>query len=61
VLKALTNGLLVEVLPETQIVGTVTWVHVRALDNIEGWVLQTVLTATTQTPPVPAQTFTPTP
>ena len=60
VLAALSNGLLVQVLPESENVGTVTWVRVRALDNIEGWVLQTVLTATTLIP-TPIPTFTPTP
>jgi hypothetical protein len=60
VLITLVNGSLVQVLPETEIVGTVTWVRVRALDNIEGWVLQTVLTPTTLVP-TPVPTFTPTP
>jgi hypothetical protein len=50
VLQALSNGLMVEVLPETETVGTVVWAHVRALGTIEGWVLQSVLTATTPTP-----------
>jgi hypothetical protein len=54
VVITLSNGLLVQVLPEIVSVGTVTWVHVRALDKYEGWVLYTVLTATTLTPtPVP--------
>jgi len=58
VITGLSNGLMVEVLPEIQSIGTAIWVHVRTLDGIEGWVLQTVLTVTTQTP-VP--TITPTP
>jgi hypothetical protein len=60
VLMTLSNGLLVQVLPEVEVVGTVTWAHIRALDNIDGWVLQSVLTATTQTP-IPTPAFTPTP
>jgi hypothetical protein len=57
---AISNGVLVEVLPEIQSVGNVTWVRVRVF-NYDGWVLQTVLTATTLTPtPVPPTT-TPTP
>ncbi len=60
VITALDNGLLVQVLPDIVSFGTVTWVRIRTLDNIEGWVLQTVLTATTQTP-IPATAFTPTP
>jgi hypothetical protein len=60
VLMTLSNGLLVQVLPEVETVGTVTWAHIRALDNIDGWVLQSVLTATTQTP-ISTPAFTPTP
>jgi len=59
VLITLVNGSLVQVLPETQLVGTTTWVYIR-VDNIEGWVLQTVLTPTTLVP-TPVPTFTPTP
>jgi len=59
-ITALSNGLMVEVLPEFESVGTVIWVHVRTLDGIEGWVLQTVLTTTAQTP-IPTIAFTPTP
>ncbi|MGA2504537.1 MAG: DUF389 domain-containing protein [Anaerolineales bacterium] len=59
VLISLVNGTLVEVLPETQIVVSTTWIRIR-VNNVEGWVLQTVLAATTQ---VPASTaaFTATP
>jgi hypothetical protein len=60
VLMTLSNGLLVQVLPEVETVGTVIWAHIRALDNIDGWVLQSVLTATTQTP-ISTPAFTPTP
>ncbi len=60
VVATLINGSIVQVLPETQTVGTLIWVKVRLTNNIQGWVLQTVLVATTQTPP-PLDTFTPTP
>jgi hypothetical protein len=60
VITALSNGLVVQVLPEIVNVGTVPWVRVRTLTNIEGWVLQTVLSATTP-PSVPVTTFTPIP
>ncbi len=60
VLAVLSNGILVEVLPEIQSVGTSNWVRVRALDNIEGWVLQTTLASTTLVP-TPVYTITPTP
>jgi hypothetical protein len=52
----LLNGIVVEVLPEIEAVGTVQWVRVRTLDGVEGWVLQNVLVATTT--PVPTSTVT---
>jgi len=61
VLITLNNGSIVQVLPEIVNVGTETWVRIR-VNNIEGWVLQAVLVATSLTPtPVPTSTFTPTP
>ncbi|HTX93231.1 MAG TPA: SH3 domain-containing protein [Anaerolineales bacterium] len=54
VVTALINGTLVQVLPDIQVVGSANWVHVRLANNLEGWVLQTVLTATTMTPTTPA-------
>ncbi len=59
VLISLVNGTLVEVLPETQIILSSTWVRIR-VNNMEGWVLQTVLAATTQVP-APTAALTPTP
>jgi hypothetical protein len=59
VIMVLSNGILVQVLPETQTVLTSTWVRIR-FNDIEGWVLQTVLSLTTQTP-APTTAFTPTP
>jgi hypothetical protein len=58
VLVTLLNGSLVEVLPEIQTAGGATWVRVRLANNLQGWVLQTVLSATSQTP-VPSPTATP--
>jgi hypothetical protein len=60
VITPLSNGLIVEVLPEIQDVDTVVWVRVRLANNIQGWVLQTVLTATALTPtPIPTPSPTP--
>jgi hypothetical protein len=59
VLISLVNGTLVEVLPETQIVVYTTWVRIR-VSNVEGWVLQSVLAATTQLP-ISTAAFTATP
>jgi hypothetical protein len=56
----LINGSIVEVLPEIQNVGNSTWVKVRLPNNLQGWVLQSVLSATTLVPPV-ENTITPTP
>jgi hypothetical protein len=49
VLISLVNGTLVEVLPQTQIIVATPWVRIR-VNNMEGWVLQSVLAATTQVP-----------
>jgi hypothetical protein len=48
----LLNGIMVEVLPEVQNVGGYNWARIRTAEGIEGWVLQTVLVATTPTPSV---------
>ena len=60
VITTLVNGSLVQVLPETETVGSANWVRVRLENNLEGWVLQTVLSATTNTP-IPTSALTPTP
>jgi len=61
-ITTLLNGTLVQVLPEIEPVGSVTWVRIRLTDGTGGWVLQTVLAAATLTPtPSPTLTFTPTP
>jgi hypothetical protein len=52
VLTVLTNGIIVQVLPETQTVDGAGWERVL-WNNVNGWVLTTVLTATTSTPPPP--------
>jgi hypothetical protein len=59
VITAISNGILVEVLPETQVILSSTWVKIR-VNNLEGWVLETVLTATTQVP-APTNISSPTP
>jgi hypothetical protein len=56
----LINGTLVQVLPEIQTIRSSVWVRVRLMNNMQGWVLQTVLNATDQTP-IPTSTFTATP
>jgi hypothetical protein len=47
--EVLINGTIVQVLPEIQNVGTITWVRIQ-VNGEEGWVLQDVLTATPLTP-----------
>jgi hypothetical protein len=65
VLTVLSNGIIVQVLPEIQSVQGLNWVRVIWKDvngDVNGWILTTVLTATTETPPVlPTLTLTPTP
>ena len=58
VITVLTNGIIVEVLPEIQPAFGLNWEHIR-WNNIDGWVLVTVLTATTSTPSPPTPTLTP--
>jgi hypothetical protein len=59
VIMVISNGILVEVLPETQLVLSTTWVKIR-VNNVEGWVMQTVLAVTTQVP-ISTAVFTATP
>jgi Arc/MetJ-type ribon-helix-helix transcriptional regulator len=59
-LAVLINGTLVQVLPEIQSVDGVSWVHIR-WNNLDGWILTSVLMATTETPLPPTLTLTPTP
>jgi hypothetical protein len=59
-LAVLLNGTLVQVLPEIQTAGGFSWVHVH-WNNVDGWVMTTVILATTETPPPPTPTLTPTP
>jgi hypothetical protein len=58
-LATLNNGITVQVLPEIQNVNGANWVRIRWGD-VEGWVLTSVLTATTAAPP-PTSTLTPIP
>jgi len=44
------NGMLVEVLPEIQQDGNLTWVHVRTTDGREGWILRGLLSTATPVP-----------
>jgi hypothetical protein len=48
-IAVLSNGSLVQVLPETQEVSGTVWAHILMEDGMEGWVLQDVLSPTTQT------------
>jgi hypothetical protein len=59
-LAVLINGTVLQVMPEIQSVNGASWVHVR-WSNLDGWVLTTVLKATTETPPPATATLTPTP
>jgi hypothetical protein len=54
----LLNGVLVQVLPDIQSYGGVNYAHIRTMQGIDGWVLQSVLTAATPSP-TPTQTLTP--
>jgi hypothetical protein len=57
VITVIGNGFIVQVLPEITNIGTAIWVRVRVFDNLEGWVLQSVLIAASETPtPIPTTT-----
>ena len=58
-LVTLLNGILVQVLPDIQSYGGVNYVHIHTLQGVDGWVLQSVLTAATP-PPTSTLTLTPT-
>ena len=59
--SVLSNGIEVQVLPEIQSANGLNWVRI-VWNDINGWVLTTVLTPTTATPPPPSTpTFTPKP
>jgi hypothetical protein len=61
VLYSISNGLIVQVMPEIRNVGTVNWVHVR-WNNTDGWVMQSLLKVTALTPSmVPSSSITSTP
>lgn len=59
-LTVLINGTLLQVMPEIVSVNGVSWVRVR-WNNLDGWVLTTVLKATTEIPLPTTLTLTPTP
>ena len=54
----LVNGTLVQVLPEVQTVNGDNYAHIRMENNVEGWVLKSVLSVTARTFPANS-TFTP--
>jgi hypothetical protein len=61
VVITLSNGIIVQVLPEIQTgADGRNWAHIR-WSNIDGWVLTTVLGASNTTPPPPTLTLTPIP
>jgi hypothetical protein len=44
------NNVLVQILPEVEQAGSTTWVHVRTLDGLEGWIVQSLLITATPAP-----------
>jgi uncharacterized membrane protein len=50
VIQSLLNGTLVEVLPEVVTDGGVAWVHVRLVNEKEGWIVRTLLRTATPAP-----------
>jgi hypothetical protein len=60
VMQVLINGITIQVLPQTATVGSENWTLVRAPNGDQGWVLQSILSIPTVTPP-PNPTTAPTP
>lgn len=50
ILVSLVNDTLVEVLPEIQIVNSITWLHIRTSDGIVGWIIQSLVVTATPAP-----------
>lgn len=50
VITSVINGTLVQVLPDTQQNGGLTWSHVRTSNGIEGWIVQALLVTATPAP-----------
>ncbi len=44
------NNVLVQILPEVEKSGSITWVHIRTLDGLEGWIVQSLLITATPAP-----------
>jgi hypothetical protein len=65
VLATLANGEIVQILPETQDLNGVLWIHIVATRNdihVEGWIIQSVLETATPIPNwEPSETPSPTP
>ena len=50
ILVSLVNDTLIEILPEIQILDNITWLHIRTADNIEGWIIQSLVVTATPAP-----------
>jgi hypothetical protein len=53
VLATLDNGAIVQILPETQELNGITWIHINATINeirVDGWIIQSVLETATPVP-----------
>lgn len=50
IVGSLLKGSLVEVLPEVEKQGNITWVHVRTSKDVEGWIVQSLLATATPAP-----------
>jgi len=50
IIATLLDGTLVEILSGSQLVDGLTWINIRTTDNLEGWIIQDLITITTPTP-----------
>jgi|GEM_PF-2968800 hypothetical protein len=50
ILRTVLNGTAVQVLDEVEIVDGATWVHIRFIDQVEGWIMRSLIVSATPEP-----------
>lgn len=50
IISTLLNGTAVQILDEVEVVDGATWVHVRLIDQVEGWIVRSLLVSATPEP-----------
>ncbi len=50
ILRTVLNGTVVQILDEVEVVDGATWVHIRFIDQVEGWIVRGLLVSATPEP-----------